>query len=57
MTKFDHWPLWLQIVVGLPHAIALALMLWIWWPKTKHDWLLGAACAAYFVAFYFIFVH
>ena len=56
MTKFDHWPMWLQLIVGLPHAMFLALLMWIWWPRTPRDWLFGAACLTYFVAFYFIFI-
>jgi hypothetical protein len=56
MTKFDHWPMWLQLLIGLPHAMFLAILLWIWWPKTVRDWLFGAACFAYFVLFYFVFV-
>ena len=56
MTKFDHWPMWLQLLVGLPHAMFLAILFWIWWPRTLRDWLFGAACFAYFVLFYFVFI-
>jgi hypothetical protein len=48
--------MWLQLLVGLPHAMFLAILLWIWWPKTGRDWLFGAACFGYFVLFYFVFV-
>ena len=27
MTKFDHWPMWVQITVALPHAILMGLLL------------------------------
>jgi hypothetical protein len=54
MTKFDQWPMWLQLAVGLPHAIFLAVLAWIWYPKTTRDWLFGAACLAYFLLFYFL---
>jgi hypothetical protein len=56
MTKFDHWPMWLQLLVGLPHAMFLAILFWIWWPKTLRDWLFGAACFAYYVLFYLVFI-
>jgi hypothetical protein len=54
MTKFDQWPMWLQLAVGLPHAIFLAVLAWIWYPKTTRDWLFGAGCLAYFLLFYFL---
>jgi hypothetical protein len=56
MTKFDHWPIWLQLLVGLPHAIFLVIMIWIWWPKTTRDWLFGLACFTYYALFYFVLI-
>ena len=57
MTKFDQWPLWVQVVVGIPHAALITVMAWIWIPKTSRDWLQFTACLAYLLLFYFIFVH
>ena len=56
MPKFDHWPIWLQLLVGLPHAIFLVIMIWIWWPKTTRDWLFGLACFTYYALFYFVLI-
>jgi hypothetical protein len=48
MTKFDDWPLWLQLVVGVPHALLAGLLLWAWTPLRKRGfyWAAGGfACA------------
>ena len=52
----SRWPMWLQLLVMVPHAVLATVLLWIWWPKTPRDWLRWFACGAYFVLFYLILV-
>jgi hypothetical protein len=33
MTKFDDWPFWLQLLVGVPHALLGGILVWVWTPK------------------------
>ena len=37
MSRFEHWPLWVQVVIAIPNAIIMTIFLWIWWPKTAKD--------------------
>ena len=34
--KFQHWPLWFQLLIAIPNAIVMAFLLWIWWPKSSN---------------------
>jgi hypothetical protein len=56
MTKFEDWPLWLQVSVGVPHAILAGLLAWVWTPTGKRGlyWALGLC--AYLFLFYLVFV-
>lgn len=56
MAKLEHWPLWLQLLVLVPHVVLFSAALWLWWPKSRHGryWLVGVL--AYFWLFYFVFV-
>lgn len=56
MTKIDQWPMWLQVVVIVPHAILFFAAMWFWWPRSGKGryWLL--AVLAYFWLFYLIFI-
>jgi len=56
MTKMAQWPLWLQLLVGLPHAALLVVTVWLWWPKSRKAWLRFVAVLAYLWLFYFVFV-
>jgi len=29
MTKFTDWPLWLQLSVGVPHALLAGFLAWV----------------------------
>jgi Ca2+/H+ antiporter len=37
MNRFEHWPLWLQLLIAIPNAIVMTILLWIWWPRKKED--------------------
>jgi hypothetical protein len=54
--KLQTWPRWLQIVVMIPHAALIAVLLWVWWPKTSREWRWFGALLAYAVVFYLIFI-
>jgi len=56
MTKFAHWPLWVQIVVAVPHALLAGLVLWGWWPKTRRGYWWFTGAVIYLFVFYFVFV-
>lgn len=53
--KIDSWPLWLQVIVVLPHA-ATVMGLLIWNPKTTKQWIYGLLASAYLFGFYWIFI-
>jgi hypothetical protein len=57
MTKLEDWPLWLQIVVMVPHAALATTLLWFWWPKSEREWMRFLACLVYLAVFYFVFIH
>ena len=50
MTRAQDWPLWLQIVVGIPNAVGLAWA-FLWSPKTEK----GLICVYAFIAYIFLF--
>jgi len=50
MTKFRDWPLWVQILVGVPNAVGLAWAFW-WTPKTQK----GLNCVYAFLVYIFLF--
>ncbi len=56
MTKLGQWPLWLQLLVGLPHAALLLASVWLWWPKSGKGWLRFVCAIAYLWMFYLVFV-
>jgi hypothetical protein len=33
MSKVDEWPLWLQLLIGIPNAIVMTILFAVWWPK------------------------
>lgn len=37
MSKVDQWPLWLQLLIGIPNAVIMTILLVIWWPKTAKE--------------------
>ena len=55
MTKFDDCPLWLKLVVGIPHAIIYIVAL-LWVLKSAKDWRWVPRIAIYFIVFYLLFV-
>jgi hypothetical protein len=56
MTKFDHWPLWLQVLIGIPHLVLLVLIVWIWWPKSNRGWYWFVGVLVYLWIFYLAFM-
>ena len=56
MTKFGQWPAWLQVVVGVPHAVLLTFLVWIWSPQDAKSWYWFVGVLLYLGMFYFIFV-
>jgi len=50
MTKAQDWPLWLQIIVGIPNAVGL-VWAFLWTPKTEK----GLVCLYAFIAYIFLF--
>ena len=54
LPRVSEWPLWLQVVVFLPHAVLATILLWLWWPKEDDEWLRFLAWAAYLLGFYLV---
>ncbi len=55
MTKFEDWPLWLKLVVGIPHVI-IYFVTFLWFPKSIKEWRWVGIAAIDFIAFYLLFV-
>jgi hypothetical protein len=51
MTKAEDWPMWLQIIVGIPNAVGLTWAI-AWTPKTEK----GLVCLYAFLAYIFLFL-
>jgi|CZLA01.1.fsa_nt_gi hypothetical protein len=56
MTKFGQWPAWVQMVVGVPHAVLLSFLAWVWSPQDAKSWYWFVGVLLYLGMFYFIFV-
>jgi CHASE2 domain-containing sensor protein len=56
MTKFDDWPLWLQLLVGVPHALLAGILAWVWRPLRGRGFYWAVGAFAYLCLFYVIFV-
>jgi len=56
MTKFDDWPWWLQVFVGVPHVLLAMILLWVWTPTGKRAFYWAVGLFAYLCLFYAIFV-
>jgi hypothetical protein len=56
MTKFIDWPLWLQLLVGIPHLLFAIAVGWFWWPTSWRGWCWCAAAFVYLCLFYVVFV-
>jgi hypothetical protein len=54
MTKFADWPLWLQIVVLVPHGILGWVAVWLWWPKSEKEWRKFGFVALYLLAVFLV---
>ena len=37
MRNINQWPIWLQLLIGIPNAIVLTVLLWIWWPTNMKE--------------------
>jgi hypothetical protein len=59
MSKVNQWPMWLQLLIGIPNAIVLGILA-IWWPKDEQGWNKYAKVAIPYFAvvllFYFFFL-
>jgi len=55
MTNIENWPLWLQLLVGLPTLIG-AFWTVIWTPKTRNGSYFTYGFLGYFALFYACFV-
>lgn len=51
IIPFSDWPLWVRILVLVPHVALTAYALYIWWPKSGREENLGLLVAAYLLAF------
>jgi len=47
MTKFSQWPVWLQVLVLVPHGVLGWAAFWLWWPKSKKEWRRFTLVAVY----------
>ena len=56
MTKFEDWPLWLQVLVGVPHALLAMILVWVWTPTRKQGLYWAVGLFAYLCLFYLVFV-
>ena len=56
MTKFADWPLWLQVLVGVPHALLGGILVWVWTPKSNRGWYWAVGLFVYLCLFYMVFV-
>jgi len=55
MTKAEYWPMWLQIIVGIPNAIGLTWAM-VWTPKTEKGLICLCAFLVYISLFLILFV-
>ena len=55
MTKIESWPLWLQQLVVIPHAVVL---LWLLFrnPKTRNAWYFAYGFIEYMAVVYYFFL-
>ena len=37
MRNINQWPLWLQLLIGIPNAIMMTILFVIWWPKNAKE--------------------
>jgi hypothetical protein len=60
MTNSNQWPLWLQLLIGIPNAIVMTILVVIWWPDNKSELKRFRAVAYPYIIlvilFYFLFV-
>ena len=54
LPRVSDWPMWLQVVVFLPHAVLAGVLMWVWWPKEDDEWFRFLGWAAYLLAFYLV---
>jgi hypothetical protein len=56
MTKFADWPLWVQLLVGVPHALLAGILAWVWRPLHGRAFYLAVGAFVYLCLFYLVFV-
>jgi len=57
VTKFEDWPLWVQALVGIPHALLAGILAWVWRPLRGRSLYWAAGLFVYLCLFYLVFVH
>ena len=55
MKKVDEWPLWLQVLVGIPNAVGLTWAL-VYTPKTQKGLRIVYGFMCYMFLFFVFFV-
>jgi len=53
--KASTWPLWLQIIVIVPHSVLLWWFIWNW-PKSTRSWRWFVVAVIYLEVFYLVFL-
>jgi len=56
MKKFDDWPLWLQLLVGIPHGVLALYLVWGWSSLRGRGFYWFVGLVAYVWLFYLVFV-
>lgn len=56
MTKFDDWPFWLQVLVGVPHALLAGVLAFVWRPLRGKGFYWAVGLFVYVCLFYLVFV-
>ena len=55
MSKVEQWPLWLQLLLGIPNAIVMTILLWVWWPKNAKELKRYRVLAVPYLILFFLF--
>ena len=55
MSKFEQWPLWLQLLFGIPNAIVMTILLVVWWPKNAKELKRYEVFAVPYLILFFLF--
>ena len=56
MTRFDDWPLWMRVLVGVPHVLLAGILAWVWRPLRGRAFYWAVGLFVYLCVFYLVFV-